>query len=51
MQYTIKVVWSEEFQVNCLIIFDDETGNFLSMRELCEWIEIIGGFEKNTFKM
>jgi hypothetical protein len=46
MQYTIQVAWSKEFNQFCLLIIDDDTGEYLSLPEYENWIQIIGGFNK-----
>lgn len=46
MEYTIHICWIEEFSQYGLLIINDRTGEYLTMRKYEEWIQHIGGFEK-----
>lgn len=51
MNYTIQVVelYNGSNGIHALLIKDDDTGQYLSLEEYEEWIQVIGGFEKRKF--
>jgi hypothetical protein len=49
MEYTIQVVWCDQFKQYVLLIQDQLTGRYLSLMEYERWIQIIGGIEKPIF--
>lgn len=45
MEYSIGVVYLENFNQYCLMIIDTATGNYLTAAEYENWIRHIGGIE------